>query len=258
MQVLGIDVGGSGIKGAPVDTDQGVLAADRHRIPTPDPSAPEPVGDVIAKIARHFAWEAPIGCTFPAVIKSGVAHTAANVDKTWIGTNVAELIHGKTGCPALVLNDADAAGIAEMEYGAGKDQDGVVIMLTFGTGIGTALFVNRQLLPNTELGHMELRGKEAEYRASDGTRKRKGLTWPGWAKRVEEYIQAMDALFWPDLFIIGGGVANKADLFLPLLKTRAEIKLAEMKNEAGIIGAALAARQLAQGAAPEDCRYIKV
>lgn len=234
------------------------MAAPRHRIPTPDPSAPEPVADVIAKIAEHFAWQGPLGCTFPAVIKSGVAYTAANVDKAWIGTDVAGLIRGKTGCPTVVLNDADAAGIAEMEYGAGKDNHGVVIMLTFGTGIGTAIFVNRQLLPNTELGHMEIRGKEGEYRASDGTRKRKGLTWAGWAKRAEEYIRRLDALFWPDLFIIGGGVANKADQFLPLLQTRAEIKLAELKNEAGIIGAAVAARQLADGATPEDCRYLRV
>lgn len=258
MQVLGIDIGGSGIKGAPVDTNEGHLVTTRHRIPTPDPSLPDAVGDVLAQIARHFDWSGPVGVTFPAVIKAGTAYTAANVDKSWIGTNVAELTRAKTGCPALVLNDADAAGIAEMEFGAGKGHNGVVIMLTFGTGIGTAIFVNRQLLPNTELGHMEIRGKEGEQRASDGTRKRKGLTWAGWAKRVNEYIQRMDALFWPDLFIIGGGVANKAEQFLPLLSTRAEIRIAELRNEAGIIGAALAARQLAAGALPDDCRYIRV
>ncbi len=258
MQVLGIDIGGSGIKGAPVDTDNGELVTPRHRIPTPDPSAPEAVGEVLAQIAGQFDWSGPVGVTFPAVIKAGTAYTAANVDKSWIGTNVAALTTAKTGCPALVLNDADAAGIAEMEFGAGQDHDGVVIMLTFGTGIGTALIVNRQLLPNTELGHMEIRGKEGEERASDGTRKRKGLTWAGWAKRVNEYIQRMDALFWPDLFIIGGGVANKPEEFLPLLSTRAEIRVAEMRNEAGIIGAALAARQLASGALPEDCRHIRV
>jgi len=257
MQVLGIDIGGSGIKGAPVDTDRGVMTGERHRIPTPEPSLPDAVGDVIGQIAAHFEWQEPIGCTFPAVIKAGVAHTAANVDQSWIGTDVAGLIAGKTGCPALVVNDADAAGIAEMEFGAGKDHHGVVIMLTFGTGIGTAIFVNRQLLPNTELGHMEVRGKEGEYRASAGTRKRRGLSWAEWAVRASEYIQRLDALFWPDLFVIGGGVSNKAQEFMPLLATRAEIRLAEMKNEAGIIGAALAARQLAPGALPEDCRPIR-
>lgn len=177
MQALGIDIGGSGIKGAPVDTERGELATERFRIPTPEPSLPDAVGDVVAQITAHFEWDGPLGCTFPAVIKGGVAHTAANVDPTWIGTDVAGLLTRKTGCPSLVLNDADAAGIAEMIHGAGKDEQGVVIMLTFGTGIGTAIFVNRQLLPNTELGHMELRGREAEHRASDGVRKKKELTW---------------------------------------------------------------------------------
>lgn len=210
MLALGIDIGGSGIKGAPVDTEKGDMTTDRFRIPTPDPSVPEAVGDVVAQIARHFDWDGPLGCTFPAVIKGGVAYTAANVDPSWIGTNVAALLERKTGCPSLVLNDADAAGIAEMIFGAGRDEDGVVIMLTFGTGIGTAIFVNRQLLPNTELGHMEIRGREAEHRASDGVRKKKDLTWAEWAERVNEYIQRMDALFWPDLFIIGGGVSKQA------------------------------------------------
>jgi polyphosphate glucokinase len=245
MQVLGIDIGGSGIKGAPVDTTTGQLVTERHRIVTPDPSLPQAVAEVVAQITSHFAWQGPVGVTFPAVIKHGVAHTAANVDDSWIGTDVAGLLATQTGCPVGVLNDADAAGIAEMEFGAGRDENGLVIMLTFGTGIGTALFINRQLLPNAELGHMEIRGKEGEHRASDGVRKKKGLTWEQWAERANEYIQRLDALFWPDLFIIGGGVSNKPEEFLPFLQTRARLTTAQMKNEAGIIGAALVAEQLA-------------
>jgi len=247
MNVLGIDIGGSGIKGAPIDTDTGCLLAERCRIPTPDPSAPEPVADVIAQIAAEFDWQGPIGCTFPAVMKHGVAHTAANVDKLWIGTDAASLIRHKTGCETMVLNDADAAGMAEMEFGAGKGNSGVIIMLTFGTGIGTAIFVNRQLLPNTELGHMELCSMEGEHYASDAVRKRDDLSWEQWAERANTYIQALDGLFWPDLFIIGGGVANKPDKFVKYLDTRAEIAIAGCKNEAGMIGAALAARLMAEG-----------
>ena len=247
MQALGIDIGGSGIKGAPVDTDTGQLLAERHRIATPDPAAPEPVAEVIRQLVRHFDWTGPVGCTFPAVIKHGVAYTAANVDKHWIGTDAAALIGKTTGCPTFVLNDADAAGIAEMEFGAGQGNNGVVIMLTFGTGIGTAIFVNRQLLPNCELGHMELCGVEGEHHASDAVRKREDLNWQQWAGRANDYLQRLDDLFWPDLFIIGGGVSNKPEKFFGYLKTRAEMALAGCKNEAGMIGAALAARRMAEG-----------
>lgn len=247
MNVLGIDIGGSGIKGAPIDTDKGELLAERVRIATPDPSAPEPVADVIREIAEQYQWRGPIGCTFPAVIKHGVAHTAANVDKRWIGTDAAALIGDKTGCQTMVLNDADAAGIAEMEFGAGQGRDGVLIMLTFGTGIGTAIFTNRQLLPNTELGHMELCGIEGEKHAGDAVRKSEDLSWEEWAGRANEYIQKLDDLFWPDVFIIGGGVSNKPDKFLKYLKTRAEIVIAQSRNEAGMIGAALAARWMVEG-----------
>lgn len=247
MNVLGIDIGGSGIKGAPINTDTGELLAERYRIPTPDPSEPEAVSEVIAQIAVEFDWQGPIGCTFPAVIKHGVAYTAANVDKRWIGTDAAALIKRKTGCETMVLNDADAAGMAELQFGAGQGNNGVLIMLTFGTGIGTAIFVNRQLLPNTELGHMELCSMEGEHYASDAVRKREDLSWEQWAERANRYIQALDALFWPDLFIIGGGVANKPDKFLKHLDTRAAIAIAACKNEAGMIGAALAARWLVEG-----------
>jgi polyphosphate glucokinase len=241
MEILGIDIGGSGIKGAPVNIEIGELVTERHRIPTPQPSTPDAVADVVAEIVQHFNWQGPIGCTFPAVIKKGVACTAANVDHAWVGTNGEQLIGEKTGCPVLLLNDADAAGIAEMECGAGKGRDGVVIVHTFGTGIGSAIFFNGQLLPNTEFGHMEIRCQEAEHRASARNRTEEGLRWKPWAWRVNEFLGRMEALFWPDLFIIGGGISRKHEKFLPLLETRAEIVPAQMQNQAGIIGAAIAA-----------------
>lgn len=246
MEILGIDIGGSGIKGAPIDVDKGVLTAERCRLPTPDPSEPEAVAKVVGEIVKHFAWQGPIGCTFPSVIKEGVVYTAANVDKSWIGVNGQELLQQQTGCPVLLINDADAAGIAEMEFGAGRGHQGIIIMVTLGTGIGTALFVNGTLLPNTELGHLEIRGKDAETRATDRARKERDLGWKKWAAYVSEYLERMEALLWPDLFIIGGGVSKKHEKFLPLLHTRAEVVPAQMLNEAGIIGAARAARMLAQ------------
>ena len=210
MKILGVDIGGSGIKGAPVDVEKGVLTAERHRIPTPQPAKPGAVADVVAQVAQHFDWQGPIGCTFPAIIKKGVAHSAANVDKSWIGTNGQKLLKRKTGCPVVLLNDADAAGIAEMEFGAGKGHNGVVIILTLGTGIGSAIFVNRVLVPNTEFGHMEVRGKDAEHRASDRARKEGELTWKKWAKQVNEFLGRMELLFSPDLIILGGRGEQKA------------------------------------------------
>lgn len=245
MQILGIDIGGSGIKGAPVDIENGTLMAERHRIPTPQPSLPDSVGDVVAEIVQHFDWKGPVGCTFPAVIKDGVAFSAANVDKSWIGTDGETLIRKKTGCPTVLVNDADAAGMAEMEFGAGRGEMGVVIMLTLGTGIGSALFINGTLVPNTELGHLEIRGKDAETRASDRAREEKDLSWEQWAERLDEFFQRVEFLFSPDLLIIGGGVSKKADKFLPLLHTRARMVPAQLLNDAGIVGAALAARTLA-------------
>lgn len=244
MEILGIDIGGSGIKGAPIDIKRGVLVKDRYRIPTPQPSVPNDVAGVVAKIAHHFEWKGPIGCTFPAVVKNGVTYTAANVDKSWVGTNAQKILQKKTGCPVLVINDADAAGIAEMEFGAGKGRKGITIMLTFGTGIGSAIFVNGVLVPNTEFGHMEIRGKDAEDRASDRMRKKDDLSWKKWAKRVNEFLDRMEALFSPDLFILGGGVSKKHSNYLHLLNTQAEIVPAQSLNEAGIIGAAMAAKQL--------------
>ncbi len=244
MEILGIDIGGSGIKGALVDVEKGVLVAERYRIPTPQPSTPEAVAAVVAKIVQHFEWKGPIGCTFPAVIKNGVAYSAANVDKSWIGTIGQQLLAEKTKCPVLLLNDADAAGIAEIEFGAGKGRQGVIIVLTLGTGIGSAIFVDGRLVPNTEFGHMEVRGKDAEDRAADRIRKGKNLGWKKWAARVDEFLARMELLFSPDLFIVGGGVSKKHHKFLPLLHTRAEVVPAQMRNEAGIIGAAMAVKTL--------------
>lgn len=244
MEILGIDIGGSGIKGAPVDTEKGIFTTERHRIPTPQPSTPDAVAEVVAQIVQHFDWKGPIGCTFPAIIKHGVMHSAANVDEAWIGTEGQRLFQRVTGCPVVVLNDGDAAGIAEMTFGAGRGHSGVVIILTFGTGIGSAVFVNGHLMPNTELGHLELRGKDAEHRASDAVRKKKNWTYEKWAKRVNEYLQHVEFLFSPDLFIFGGGVSKKHEEFFHLLETKAEIVPAQLFNDAGITGAALAARDL--------------
>jgi len=241
MEILGIDIGGSGIKGAPVNIETGELTTERYRIPTPQPTTPDAVGDVVAEIGQYFNWQGKIGCAFPAVIKNGIAHTAANVDQTWIGTNLEQLIKEKTGCTAFILNDADAAGFAEMELGAGKGHKGVVIMHTFGTGIGSVIFVNGQIVPNTEFGRLEIRCKEAEQRASARNRTEEDLRWKTWALRVNEFLARMEALFWPDLFIIGGGVSRKHEKFLSLLQTRTKIVPAQMLNQAGIIGAAIAA-----------------
>jgi polyphosphate glucokinase len=241
MHILGIDIGGSGIKGAPVDTQLGDLLTERYRIPTPQPSKPKAVAEVVGQIARHFDWHGPIGCTFPAVIQRGMVLTAANVDKSWIGTDGDRLLEMATGCSVTLLNDADAAGICEMTFGAGRGHQGVVMILTLGTGVGSAIFHRGVLLPNTELGHLEIRGKDGEDRASDRAREEKGWDWEEWGGRVSEYLNRVEALFWPDLFIIGGGVSKEHQHFFRYLKTRAPIVPAELRNEAGIVGAALAA-----------------
>ncbi len=244
MQTFGIDMGGSGIKGAVVDLATGQLASDRFRLPTPRPATPEACGDVMAELLRQAHWQGPVGCTFPGVMKNNVVYTAANVDDRWVGVNLHQLLSAKAGCPAVALNDADAAGLAEMTLGAGRDQRGVVIMLTFGTGIGTAIFTDGQLVPNVELGHLELNGTESESYASDATRKRDGLSWDEWSQRVNEYLARLEAYFWPDLFIIGGGVSNKPERFVHQLHSQTRLVMAESRNEAGIIGAALAAQTL--------------
>ena len=238
---FGVDIGGTGIKGAPVDLSTGQLTAERVRLATPHPATPEAVGKVVAEVVNHFGWKGPIGATFPAAIKGGVALTAANVDKSWIGTNIEQTLSAATGVPVAAVNDADAAGVAEMVYGAGRGQHGVVLMTTFGTGIGTAVFLHGQLLPNTELGHIEINGKDAEKEASEIVREKKGLSWAKWAKRVNRYLQELEDLFWPDIIIIGGGASRKADKFIPLLKVRAKVVAATLQNDAGIVGAAVVA-----------------
>ncbi len=241
MQVLGIDIGGSGIKGAPVETETGALLAERFRIPTPDPAKPKAVAKVVAEIVTHFDWHGPVGCGFPAVVRSGVTLSAANVHKKWIGTNAEALLTEVTGCPVRMLNDADAAGMAEMAFGAGRARQGTVLLITIGTGIGTAVFVDGKLVPNTEFGHIEIGGVDAEWRASDAARQRERLSWKVWAGRFNQYLQVMEKLLSPDLIILGGGVVKKYEKFLPLLSTQAEIVPAQFLNEAGIVGAALAA-----------------
>jgi polyphosphate glucokinase len=246
MEILGIDVGGSGIKGAPVNLESGQLTADRLRIKTPKKAEPQPVADVVAQIAQAFEWNGPIGIGFPSPIKAGVAMMAANVSEKWIGLNVDQLFTETTGCPCRVGNDADVAGLAEMTFGAGKDRNGTVIMITLGTGIGTAIFTNGSLLPNAEFGHLEIKGRDAETRASDAARQRDDLSWKKYAKRLNKYLVTMERLFWPDLFIIGGGISKESEKFLPLLTLQTEVVTAQFQNEAGIVGAALFGQQQGQ------------
>lgn len=240
MEVLGIDVGGSGIKGGLVDTVSGNLIGERIRIPTPEGAKPSEMAAVIKQIVDEFRWKGPVGVGFPSLIYKGIALTAANIDAGWIGTNVAELITSVTGLPAYVLNDADAAGLAEMKFGAGKDhKKGVVAIFTFGTGIGSAYFIDGHLFPNTELGHLEIRGKDAEDRASAGVKTVKELSYEKWAERVQEFLGRIEALLPPDLIIIGGGVSKDSEKFFKFLTLRAEVVPAQFRNRAGIIGAAL-------------------
>jgi polyphosphate glucokinase len=238
---VGIDIGGGGIKGAPVDTRDGQLAGPRFRLATPQPSTPPAVVDVVARIASDIGVAAPAGVTFPGVVRNGIIGSAANVDKTWIGVDLASLLRDRLGRPVVALNDADAAGMAEMAFGAGRGRTGVVVMVTFGTGIGTAIFLDGRLLPNSELGHLVIDGKDAEKLAAAVVRTRKRLSWKRWAADVNEYLGRLDGLLSPDLFIIGGGVSKDSRRFLPRLKVRAEIVPAQLLNEAGIVGAALAA-----------------
>jgi polyphosphate glucokinase len=240
--VFGVDIGGSGIKGAPVDLARGALAEERFKVLTPRPASPNAVVEAVCEVVRHFGHQGSVGLTFPGVVVGGRTRTAANVDKDWIGLDAEGLFREALDLPATLVNDADAAGIAEVAYGAGRGRGGVVLVLTFGTGIGSALFVDGTLVPNTELGHLELRGKDAERRASSAAKERHELSWAQWAERVDEYLDLVEMLFSPQLVIVGGGVSRKHDKFLPLLKEReAEIVPAELRNDAGIVGAAMAA-----------------
>lgn len=252
MELLGIDIGGTGIKGAPVDVETGILTADRVRLLTPQPAEPKAVAEVVAEVVGRFSACGPVGATFPAVIRAGRAETAANVDPSWIGEDVAARLGDAAGRPFVVLNDADAAGLAEMRFGAGRGRQGVVVMVTLGTGIGTAVFVDGQLVPNTELGHLELGGREAEKWAADSVRERKGLSWQKWGKRVDEYLRHLEMLLSPDLFVLGGGASKRSAKFFPSLGTRAEVVPAQLLNEAGIVGAAVAASDPGRRPPPPD------
>jgi polyphosphate glucokinase len=242
---IGIDVGGTGIKAAAVDTHSGDVLGTVLRVPTPQPAGPEEVtaaiADLLEDLSPAVSAGSPVGIAMPAVIQQGVARSAANIDDSWIGLDTNRYLTDALNRPAQVLNDADAAGLAEVRYGAGRDRAGVVIVLTFGTGIGSGLFVDGALVPNTELGHLELRGREAEKWAAESVRERKGLSWQKWGKRVDEYLRHLEMLLSPDLFVVGGGVSKKSTKFFPYLATRAEIVPAQLLNEAGIVGAAVAA-----------------
>ncbi|MEQ9824664.1 MAG: polyphosphate--glucose phosphotransferase [Puniceicoccaceae bacterium] len=242
MDILGIDIGGSGIKGAIVDVTNGQLLTERHRIPTPKPATPGAVGKALAELVNHFKWKGPIGATFPAIIRHNIAYSAANVHDDWIGTNDADVIEQYTGCKAHVINDADAVGIAEQRFGGGKQYRGTVFLITVGTGLGTALMVDGGIVPNTELGHLILpKHGHAESFCSDAARKRDDLKWKEWAKRFECYLAHLEHLFSPEVFVIGGGVSKKPEKFVKHLNIQTPVKMAELKNLAGIIGAAVIA-----------------
>ncbi len=242
MQVLGIDIGGSGVKAAPVDTAQGKLLAERVKLETPHPAVPDTVAKTVGQLVAAFGWTGPAGITFPGVVVDGVTLTAANLDPAWITLDTRALFNKVTGLSTALINDADAAGLAEMSFGAGAGHQGTVLMLTLGTGIGSALFRAGVLVPNTEFGHIEIRGRDAELRASERAKEQHDLSWEKWAERVDEYLQHMERLTAPDLIIVGGGVSRKADKFLPYLTgLRATVVPATLHNDAGIVGAGLAA-----------------
>lgn len=246
-QALGVDVGGSGVKGAIVDLETGKLVGERLRLETPQPATPEAVTRTVAEVVRHFDWTGPLGVTYPGVVVDGVVQTAANVDKSWIGANVAQAYSKALGGRTVtVLNDADAAGLAEQRYGAGRNHNGVVVLLTFGTGIGSAVIHHGMLLPNTEFGHIEVGGKEAEHRAASSVKERKEWNYQRWTEEVTKVLVAIENAIWPELFIVGGGISKKADRWIPMLRNRTPVVAAELLNTAGIVGAAMAAADAAQ------------
>jgi polyphosphate glucokinase len=238
-RAFGIDIGGSGMKAAPVDLVTGELADERFKILTPNPSNPENMADVVAELVGHFSWKGSIGVTFPGVVRHGVIYSAANVDKSWMGTDADALFSKAAGAEVHVVNDADAAGLAEVRFGAGRDRKGVVLVLTFGTGIGSGLFMDGVLVPNSELGHLEIDGHDAESKAAASARDREGLSWKDWAVRVQRYLEVVVRLLSPELVIVGGGASRKADKWLPHIDLDTEVVPAALENEAGIVGAAL-------------------
>ena len=244
MEILGIDVGGSGIKAAIVETATGELISERKRIVTPQPAVPEAIGKTIKELIKEHQWSGPVGIGFPAAIQHGVARTAANIDKSFIGLPITDYFAKATGCPVYMANDADVAGIAEMRFGVGKGNLGAVLIVTIGTGLGTALFSDGRLQPNTELGHVFLEnGVEAERYASGAVRTVEGLKWKEWGERFNLYLTTMESLLWPDLIILGGGISDKLHKFAPMITTKAEVVAASFLNQAGIVGAALFAEE---------------
>jgi polyphosphate glucokinase len=250
VEILGIDVGGTGIKSAIVETATGELLDEKHRIATPRPATPKAVARALGEVLRHHGWNGPVGIGFPAAIQHGVARTAANVDKSFIGLPITDYFSRETGRRVFIANDADVAGLAEMRFGAGKGHAGVVLIITIGTGLGTALFSGGHLLPNTELGHVFLEnGQEAERYASEAVRVTKKLKWKDWGERLNLYLRTMEGLLWPDLIILGGGVSEKLNKFSPTLTTKAPVVAAGFLNRAGIVGAALFAEESLRQAA---------
>lgn len=239
---FGVDVGGSGVKGGIVDLDTGALIGDRFKILTPQPATPKAIAKTVAAVVKEFGWTGSLGVTYPGVVTNGTVRTAANVDKAWIGTDASEVISAQlNGQPVTVLNDADAAGLAEQKFGAGKDNSGIVVLLTFGTGIGSAVIHNGILLPNTEFGHLEVDGEEAEHRAASSVKENRGWSYERWTEEVTKVLAVVENAIWPDLFIAGGGISRKADKWIPMLKNRTKVVAAALQNSAGIVGAAMAA-----------------
>ena len=253
--LIGVDIGGTGIKAGVVDSRRGVLVGDRVRVLTPQPADTASVVAATAEVVAGLGADAgPVGIGLPAVIKSGRVEMAANLDASWVGADAGALFSAAIGRPCVMLNDADAAGVAEVRYGAGKGVKGTVLLLTLGTGIGSALFVDGVLVPNLEFGHIEIRGKDAESRASAGARERRGLSWKKWAPLLDEYLDTIERLVWPDLIILGGGISKKPEKFVPYLSTRAPVVAATLQNEAGIVGAAVRARDLTTPPRPRTAR----
>jgi polyphosphate glucokinase len=244
----GIDIGGTGMKSAPVDLATGELTADRFRIATPSPATPDALAGVVSELVEHHGWEGPVGVCFPAVIHHGIVRSAANIDDSWIGVDADALFTEAVAAPVSMLNDADAAGIAEMNWGAGKDREGVVICITLGTGIGSGMFFDGMLVPNSELGHLELDGHDAEHRAAASARKRHDLSWTTWGKRVDHYLNHVVKLFSPELIILGGGVSKHPERWFDQIDVPCEVEIAQLANNAGIAGAALHATQRAGSA----------
>lgn len=238
MNILGIDIGGSSVKGAPVDTKTGKLLGERFKIETPEALNPQQEAEVFAEIARHFKWKGPIGAGFPGVVVGSKILTSANLHPDFIGCDGGKLFSKATGCPVALMNDAAAAGLAEMKFGAGKGFNGKALLLTLGTGVGSALFYKGVLIP-TELGHLPIKGKSAERYVSSAARKRKGLTWEEWGGKLTKYIAILERVLWPELIIIGGGVSAKHEKYFQFVETRAKMVPAQMLNDAGIVGAAL-------------------